>query len=261
MALPPTQAGIVALQEEMEYYQLAGPFRDACLAAADYTRREMLDMRARGHTVFSGANLSGLNLGYIDLGGCTMRGCKLQGADLSNADLSNCNLSGANLSGADLSNADIINCKFSGANLDGANLSECVFTVSTSLSSASLRGADLSRTEFEPGSDLRENADITDAILDGARGSVRIDAGTQGIGELECINHLLTIYRTICSGPTPKSPSWARSSSRTSGQTHLKKLATPALSSLSTTTRRARSGRIPMLSNLEEAGHRAVPRI
>ena len=190
MALPPTQAGIVALQEEMEYYLLAGPFRDACLAAADYTRREMLDMRARGHTVFSGANLSGLNLGYIDLGGCTMRGCKLQGADLSNADLSNCNLSGANLSGADLSNADIINCKFSGANLDGANLSECVFTVSTSLSSASLRGADLSRTEFEPGSDLRENADITDAILDGARGSVRIDAGTQGIGELECINHL-----------------------------------------------------------------------
>ena len=210
MALPPTQAGVVALQEEMEYYLLAGPFRDACLAAADYTRREMLDMRARGHTVFSGANLSGLNLGYIDLGGCTMRGCKLQGADLSNADLSNCNLSGANLSGADLSNADmancnlsganlsgadlskadIINCNLDGANLDGANLSECVFTVSTSLSSASLRGADLSRTEFLPGSDLRENADITDAILDGARGSVRIDAGTQGIGELECINHL-----------------------------------------------------------------------
>ena len=190
MALPPTQAGIVALQEEMEYYQLAGPFRDACLAAADYTRREMLDMRAQGHTVFSGANLSGLNLGYIDLGGCTMRGCKLQGADLSNADLSKCNLSGANLSGADLSNADIINCNLSGANLDGANLSECVFTESTSLSSASLRGADLSRTEFVLGSDLRENADITDAILDGARGSVRIDEGTQGIGELECINHL-----------------------------------------------------------------------
>ena len=190
VALPPTQAGIVALQEEMEYYQLAGPFRDACLAAADYTRREMLDMRAQGHTVFSGANLSGLNLGYIDLGGCTMRGCKLQGADLSNADLSKCNLSGANLSGADLSNADIINCNLSGANLDGANLSECVFTESTSLSSASLRGADLSRTEFVLGSDLRENADITDAILDGARGSVRIDEGTQGIGELECINHL-----------------------------------------------------------------------
>eukprot|EP00964_Phaeocystis_antarctica_P063768 scaffold38295_cov49-Phaeocystis_antarctica.AAC.1 len=206
-------------------------------------------------------NLSGLNLGYIDLGGCTMRGCKLQGADLSNADLSNCNLSGANLSGADLSNADIINCKFSGANLDGANLSECVFTVSTSLSSASLRGADLSRTEFEPGSegsDLRENADITDAILDGARGSVRIDAGTQGIGELECINHLpYDMFRADSEvtklGAVKLKDLWA--------DAPVKKLATPAWSSLSTTTRRARSGRIPMLSNLEEAGHRAVPRI
>ena len=184
LALPLTQAGIVALQEEMEYYQLAGPFRDACLATTDYTRREMLDMRARGHTVFSGANLSGLNLGYIDLSKCIMQGCKLQGTDLSSANIYECNLSAANLSAANLLAANL-----SEANLDGANLSECVFTRSTRMYSASLRGADLSRVEFQPGSDLR-NVDITDAIFDGALGSVFIDRSTQGIDELECINQV-----------------------------------------------------------------------
>jgi uncharacterized protein YjbI with pentapeptide repeats len=189
LALPLTQAGIVALQEEMEYYQLAGPFRDACLATTDYTRREMLDMRARGHTVFSGANLSGLNLGYIDLSKCIMQGCKLQGTDLSSANIYECNLSAANLSAANLSAANLLAANLSEANLDGANLSECVFTRSTRMYSASLRGADLSRVEFQPGSDLR-NVDITDAIFDGALGSVFIDRSTQGIDELECINQV-----------------------------------------------------------------------
>ena len=38
--------------------------------------------------------------------------------------------------------------------------------------------------------DLREDVDLTDAILDGASGSVRIGPGTKGIGELECNNHI-----------------------------------------------------------------------
>ena len=172
LALPPTQAGMVALQEELEYYQLTGPeyAQLASLAATDYTRREVMDMRARGYTLFSGANLSGLNLARLDLAGCTMERCELRGTDLAKA--------------------RITNCDFTEANLDGANLSGCVFSASTDMSCASLRGANLSQVEFEPGSDLREDVDLTDAILDGASGSVRIGPGTKGIGELECNNHI-----------------------------------------------------------------------
>ena len=94
------------------------------------------------------------------------------------------------LRGTDLAKARITNCDFTEANLDGANLSGCVFSASTDMSCASLRGANLSQVEFEPGSDLREDVDLTDAILDGASGSVRIGPGTKGIGELECNNHI-----------------------------------------------------------------------
>ena len=172
LALPPTQAGMVALQEELEYYQLTGPeyAQLTSLAATDYTRREVMDMRARGYTLFSGANLSGLNLARLDLEGCTMERCELRGTDLAKA--------------------KITNCDFTEANLDGANLSGCVFSESTDMSCASLRGANLSRVEFEQGSDLREDVDLTDAILDGASGSVRIGPGTKGIGELECNNNI-----------------------------------------------------------------------
>ena len=173
LALPPTQAGMVALQEELEYYQLTGPeyAQLASLCATDYTRREVMDMRARGYGLFSGANLSGLNLARLDLGGgCKMERCELQGADLAKAEIGFCD--------------------FTEANLDGANLSGCVFAASTDMSCASLRGANLSRVEFEPGSDLCEDVDLTDAILDGASGSVRISPGTKGIGELECNNQV-----------------------------------------------------------------------
>ena len=96
LALPPTQAGMVALQEELEYYQLTGPeyAQLASLAATDYTRREVMDMRARGYTLFSGANLSGLNLARLDLAGCTMERCELRGTDLAKARITNCDFTG-----------------------------------------------------------------------------------------------------------------------------------------------------------------------
>jgi hypothetical protein len=111
MRMPADRQAAHDLMTEVRYYMLEEPVRAAlgelepmeAATPAEYTRKEVWQMRQNGVTFFDGCNFAGLNLSYIDFEGCT--------------------LCGADFSGADLKRANFLNAKVAHANFDGANLS------------------------------------------------------------------------------------------------------------------------------------------
>ena len=118
LRMPSDAQDAEALMDEVRYYMLDGPVQEALEASdptaaptndgasrADFTRKELWQMRQSGVTFFSGCNLSGLDLSYIDFKKCQLRGVNLRDANLSYADLNSADLTRADLSGANLTGA------------------------------------------------------------------------------------------------------------------------------------------------------------
>jgi uncharacterized protein YjbI with pentapeptide repeats len=160
------------LMKEVQFYMLDKPFQAALNAGGaivgtkntrtkstrpDFTRKEVLQMVAAGHTNFAGCNLTGLDLSSVNfdihnVANAVLHGTKMSratlefacfvGADLSLADLSYAAISAANLNHADLISANLTHANLSNAKkhntqLVGANLTK------TNRSKARLNGANL----------------------------------------------------------------------------------------------------------------------
>lgn len=113
LRVPTCPANAEDLMEEVCYYSLEEAVASSSGAGrgeADYTRKEVWQMRQNGVVFFSGCSFAGLNLSYVDFSACKLRGSDFRGANLSHANFVS---------------ADIVGANFDGAIVNGINLHDC----------------------------------------------------------------------------------------------------------------------------------------